>query len=63
MTQPDTNYAGIFFESLFLSVCVYCIGLQSINLYRATVQLKKIRREKDNAYMNLVTHIEEHSIV
>jgi hypothetical protein len=63
MTQPETNYVGIFSECLFLSVCGYCIGLQSINLYRATVQLKKIRREKDNAYMNLVTHIEEHPLV
>ena len=63
LEKNETNYLGLFSETLFLSVCVYCIGLQVINIYRSTVQLKKLRREKDNAYMNLVTHIEEHPIV
>jgi len=59
LEKNETNYLGLFFESLFLAVCLYCMGRQLIGLYRATVQLKKIRRDLDNSYMNLVTSMED----
>jgi hypothetical protein len=59
MTQPETNYVGIFFESLFLSVCVYCMGRQFVALYYAMIELKKARRNTENSYMNLITSMKE----
>lgn len=55
----EKNYTGIFFESLFLSVCGYCIGRQLIALYYAYIDLKKARRDTDNSYMNLITSMKE----
>ena len=55
----EKNYTGIFFESLFLSVCGFCIGKQLIALYYAYINLKKARRNTENSYMNLITSMKE----
>jgi hypothetical protein len=48
---------------LFLTVCGYCMGRQLCLLYFACVEHKKLRRETDNAYMNMITNIEEQDMV
>jgi hypothetical protein len=44
---------------LFLTVCGYCMGRQLIAFYYAYIELKKIRRQTDNAFMNLLVSHEE----
>ena len=62
MTHPEKTMVGSFFEGIFLAACGYCLGRQLIGLYYAMAQLKKLKRNTDNAYMNLVTSMEQDSI-
>lgn len=51
-----------FYVAIYFGVCGYCIGRQLINLYKAMVDLRKFRRERENAYMNLINSIDQDSI-
>ena len=45
--------------SLFFTVWGYCMGRQLISIYFAWVEMKKIRRELNNSYMNLLVSHQE----
>ena len=60
MTEQTTATTLQKFNAyLFLTVCGYCIGRQLISIYYAYLELKKIRRQKENSYMNLLVSHEE----
>lgn len=47
-------YLGLFFF-----VSGYCLGRQLIALYQAMVHLRKLRRDTENAYMNMMTSMKD----
>lgn len=55
----DKRLMEKFFWYLFLSVWGYFFIRNLIWLYRAEVKLRKTRRDKENAYMNLITSMKE----
>ena len=60
MTETTTATTLQKFNAyLFLMVCGYCMGRQLISIYYALLELKKIRRQKENSYMNLLVSHEE----
>lgn len=48
---------------IFFTLSGYCLSMQLIALYKAHLALKKARRNTENAYMNLITSMEDRDIV
>jgi len=52
----------LILEWTFILVSGYCLIRHLILLYRAMVEYRKIRRDVDNSYMNLITSIKENPL-
>jgi len=44
---------------IFFTVSGYCLSRQVFALYKAYIELKKARRDTENAYMNLITSMKD----
>ncbi len=62
-TMPESTTLQKINMVIFFTVSGYCLSRQLFALYKVHLELKKARRNTDNAYMNLITSIEDRDIV
>jgi len=62
LSSLDKRNMPLILEWTFILVSGYCLIRNLIALYRVTVEYRKIRRDLDNSYMNMITSIKDNPL-